>query len=40
MSFLGYKDTIEENDYVMLHVDFSTIIPIRVTEKAISKKGV
>jgi len=40
MSFLGYKEVIEENDFVILHVNFSTLVPIRVTKMTTSKKGV
>ena len=39
MSFSAYKEIIEENDFAMLYINFSTIIPLRVTEKTISKKG-
>jgi len=39
MSFNKYKEIIEENDLVMLYIDFSTIIPIKVTEWTTSKKG-
>jgi len=40
MSFHGYKEVIEENDLVILHVNFSTLIPIKVTKTTTSKKGV
>ena len=38
MSFLGYKEVIEENDFVILHVNFSTLVPIRVTKMTTRKK--
>jgi len=39
MSFAGYKDVIEENDLVILYINFSTSYPVKVTEKTLSKKG-
>ncbi len=39
MSFAKYKDVIEENDLVLLYINFSTIVPVKVTHTTLSKKG-
>ena len=40
MSFSGYKEVIEENDVAFLYINFSTIYPVKVTAKTLSKKGI
>ena len=40
MGFLNRKELIEENDLVILYVNFNTIYPVYVKEKVLSKKGV
>ena len=40
MGFLHRKEVIEENDLVILYVNFNTIYPVYVREKGISKKGI
>ena len=39
MALHGFKEMIEENDMVMLYINFSTIIPIKVSEMTMNKKG-
>ena len=39
MTFLEYKDTIEENDLAILYINFTTIIPVTVKPMTLSKKG-
>jgi len=39
MLFAKYKDVIEENDLVLLYINFSTIVPVKVTHTTLSKKG-
>ena len=39
MSLTGYKEIIEENDLAFLYINFSTIYPVKVTAKTLSKKG-
>eukprot|EP00088_Acartia_fossae_P066757 TRINITY_DN828_c0_g1_i3.p1 TRINITY_DN828_c0_g1~~TRINITY_DN828_c0_g1_i3.p1 ORF type:complete len:344 (-),score=68.28 TRINITY_DN828_c0_g1_i3:159-1157(-) len=39
MALHGFKEMIEENDTVMLYINFSTIIPIKVSETTMNKKG-
>jgi len=39
MSFNGYREIIEENDLVILYINFSTLVPINVTFKTINRKG-
>lgn len=40
MGFLTRKEAIEENDLVILYVNFNTIYPVYVRETVMSKKGV
>ena len=39
MTFLEFKDTIEENDLAILYINFTTIIPVTVKPMTLSKKG-
>ena len=39
MGFLNKKEVIEENDLVILYVNFNTMYPVYVREKGLSKKG-
>jgi len=40
MGFLNRKEVIEENDLVILYVNFNSIYPVYVREKVMSRKGV
>ena len=39
MTFLEFKDTIEENDLAILYINFTTIIPVTVKPMTLSRKG-
>ena len=39
MTFLEFKDTIEENDLAILYINFTTIIPVSVKPMTLSRKG-
>ena len=40
MGFLNRKEVIEENDLVILYVNFNSIYPVYVREKVMSRKVV
>nr|ACO14877.1 tRNA adenine-N1 methyltransferase catalytic subunit TRM61 [Caligus clemensi] len=40
MSFVGFKETVEEKDVVILYVGFNNLIPLQVVPKKENRKGV